>query len=235
MTRYEGASPPQTPVAGRGARRRPERRGRCYVRPFVRGEQPNDQGPGPVQTGERSQGDDASLAKRATAGDAEAFGALYDRYVDAVYRYAYYRVRNEADAEDVTSEVFFKALRAMPRYQPRQPFLAWLYRIARNTLIDRLRRQRPQIGFEDALEHPGADRIVDPDAGLERLSDSIALRAAIAKLTPLQQDVIILRYLEGLETREIGRIIGRRDGTVRGIEFRALGTLRQMLPREALS
>lgn len=201
----------------------------------MRAEQPNDLGAGPVQTGERSQDDDATLATRAVAGDAEAFGALYDRYVDAVYRYVYYRVRNEADAEDVTSEVFMKALRAMPRYQPRQPFLAWLYRIARNTLIDRLRRLRPQVGFEDALEHPGADRVVDPDTRLDRLSDSLALRAAIARLTPLQQDVIILRYLEGLDTKEIGRIVGRRDGTVRGIEFRALGTLRHLLPREALS
>ncbi len=201
----------------------------------MREEQPNDLGSAAVQTDERSQGDDRALAERAKAGDAEAFGALYDRYVDAVYRYAYYRVRNEADAEDVTSEVFFKALRAVSRYEPRQPFLAWLYRIARNTIIDRIRRQRPQVAFEDVLEHPDGDRILDPNAGLERLSDSLALRAAIARLTPLQQDVIILRYLEGLDTKEIGRIVGRRDGTVRGIEFRALGALRQLLPREALS
>ncbi len=201
----------------------------------MRGEQPNGQDTGAVQTDERPRGDEAALAKQAAAGDAEAFGALYDRYVDAVYRYAYYRVRNEADAEDVTSEVFFKALRAMPRYEARQPFLAWLYRIARNTIIDRLRRVRPQVSFEDALQHPHADRVVDPDAGLERLSDSQALRDAIAQLTPLQQDVIILRYLEGLDTKEIGTIIGRKDGTVRGIEFRALGMLRQVLPREALT
>lgn len=201
----------------------------------MREEQPNDPASAAVQTDERSQGDDRALAERAKAGDAEAFGALYDRYVDAVYRYAYYRVRNEADAEDVTSEVFFKALRAMSRYEPRQPFLAWLYRIARNTIIDRVRRQRPQVSFEDALEHPDGDRVVDPDAGLERLSDSQALRDAIGRLTPLQQDVIILRYLEGLETKEIGRIVGRRDGTVRGIEFRALGALRELLPREALT
>ncbi len=201
----------------------------------MRAEQPNAPAADAVQTDERARGDDPALANRAAAGDAEAFGALYDRYVDAVYRYAYYRVRNEADAEDVTSEVFFKALRAMPRYEPRQPFLAWLYRIARNTIIDRARRQRPQLAFEDALRHPGVDRVVDPDAGLDRLSDSQALREAIARLTPLQQDVIILRYLEGLDTKAIGRIIGRRDGTVRGIEFRALGTLRQMLPRESMS
>ncbi len=200
----------------------------------MRDEQPNVPAGDVVQTDERSNEDDAGLTARAAAGDAGAFGVLYDRYVDAVYRYSYYRVRNEADAEDVTSEVFFKALRAMPRYEPRQPFLAWLYRIARNTIIDRVRRQRPQVAYEDAFDHVEADKVLDPETRLEQLSDSLALREAIARLTPLQQDVIILRYLEGLDTRAIGEIIGRRDGTVRGIEFRALGTLRQLLPREAL-
>jgi RNA polymerase sigma-70 factor (ECF subfamily) len=199
----------------------------------MRGERPNGPPAAGVQT--PGQANDAELATRATAGDAEAFGSLYDRYVDAVYRYVYYRVGNEAEAEDVTSDVFFKALRAMPRYQPRQPFLAWLYRIARNSVIDRARRQRTQVPFEDALRHVGADRVVDPDAGVERLSDRVALRSAIAQLTPLQQDVIILRYVEGLDTKAIGRILGRRDGTVRGIEFRALGALRAVLPREAVT
>jgi RNA polymerase sigma-70 factor (ECF subfamily) len=202
----------------------------------VRGEaHPNAPARASVQADERSSEADSVLAARASAGDAEAFGALYDRYVDAVYRYVYYRVRNEAEAEDVTSDVFFKALRAMPRYQPRQPFLAWLYRIARNAVIDRVRRLRPQVAFEDALRHPNADRVVDPNAGLDRLSDSTALRSAISKLTPLQQEVIVLRYVEGLDTKQIGRIIGRRDGTVRGIEFRALGMLRAVLPREAVT
>ncbi len=199
---------------------------------MTRGEQPNGPSVNAVQTSAQA---DEALARRAIAGDAEAFGSLYDRYVDVVYRYVYYRIGEPAEAEDVTSDVFFKALRAMPRYQPRQPFLAWLYRIARNALIDRARRQRPQLSFEDALEHPDGDRVVDPDSRLDRLSDSAALRSAIGKLTPLQQDVIILRYLEGLDTKQIGRIIGRRDGTVRGIEFRALGALRAVLPREAVT
>lgn len=199
------------------------------------GRGPNGHGGSAVQADERSSKGDAALAARASAGDAEAFGALYDRYVEAVYRYVYYRVRNEAEAEDVTSDVFFKALRAITRYEPRQPFLAWLYRIARNAVIDRVRRQRPQVPFEDALRHPGADRVVDPDAGLDVISDKAALRTAISQLTPLQQDVIILRYVEGLDTKEIGKILGRRDGTVRGIEFRALGMLRQVLPREAVT
>ena len=135
----------------------------------------------------------------------------------------------------MTSDVFMRALRAMPRYAPRQPFLAWLYRIARNAIIDRARRQRTQVSFEDALRHPDADRVVDPDATLFREVDAQTLRQAIRRLTPLQQEVVVLRYVEGLDTRSIGRIIGKGEGTVRGIEFRALGALRQLVPsREAL-
>lgn len=182
-----------------------------------------------------SADDDAALIGRARCGDAEAFGLLYDRYVDAVYRYTFYRVRDGAEAEDVTSDVFMRALRAMPRYEPRQPFLAWLYRIARNAVIDRARRHRTQVSFEDALQHPGADRVVDPHATLFREADSATLRTAIRQLTPLQQEVIVLRYVEGLDTSEIGRITGKRAGTVRGIEFRALCALRQLVPsREVL-
>ncbi|MDQ3097720.1 MAG: sigma-70 family RNA polymerase sigma factor [Chloroflexota bacterium] len=182
-----------------------------------------------------SPDEDAPLIARARAGEAAAFGALYDRYVEAVYRYVFYRVRETAEAEDVTSEVFMKALRAMPRYETRQPFLAWLYRIARNAVIDRARRRRTQVSFEDALAHPNADRILDPDATLFQQVDAETLRGAIRQLTSLQQEVIVLRYVEGLDTRAIARIVGKREGTVRGIEFRALGALRQLVPsREAL-
>jgi RNA polymerase sigma-70 factor (ECF subfamily) len=91
------------------------------------------------------------------------------------------------------------------------------------------------VGFEDAVAHPDASDVVDPDAGLAALADAGAVRAAIGKLTPLQQEVIVLRYVEGLDTKSIGRLLGRRDGTICGIEFRALGALRQLIPsREAL-
>src|SRR6266581_9159584 len=95
------------------------------------------------------QAGDAALAVRASKGETAAFGALYDRHVEAVYRYVYYRVRDDAEAEDLTSDVFMRALRAISRYEPRQAFLAWLYRIARNAVIDRSRRTRIQITFED--------------------------------------------------------------------------------------
>jgi len=180
--------------------------------------------------------EDAILAARAGKGEPAAFGALYDRYVDAVYRYVFYRVRNDADAEDLTSEVFMRAMRAIPRYEPRQAFLAWLYRIARNAVIDRARRARTQVSFEDALAHPNADKVVEPDAALLALSDSKVVRAAMAHLTPLQQEVIVLRYMEGFSTAEIAVLVGKREGTVRGIQFRALAALRELIPsREALA
>jgi RNA polymerase sigma-70 factor (ECF subfamily) len=181
------------------------------------------------------QDEDAALAVRASGGDVSAFGLLYDRHVTAIYRYVYYRVRNDAEAEDVTSDVFMRALKAIPRYEPRQAFLAWLYRIARNAIIDRARRGNRQVPFEDALEHPTPDQIVEPDTQLLATSDSETLRNALKKLTPLQQEVIVLRYLHGYSTDEIAKIVGKREGTVRGIQFRAIGALRQIIPsREAL-
>ena len=181
------------------------------------------------------QDEDAALAVRASGGDVSAFGLLYDRHVDAIYRYIYYRVRNDAEAEDLTSDVFMRALKAVPRYEPRQAFLAWLYRIARNAIIDRARRGNRQVPFEDAIEHPTPDQVVEPDAQLLAHSDSDTLRNALKKLTPLQQEVVVLRYLHGYSTQEIANIVGKREGTVRGIQFRAIGALRQLIPsREAL-
>src|SRR5881628_2525375 len=181
------------------------------------------------------QDDDAALAVRASKGEAAAFGLLYDRHVEAIYRYVYYRVRDDAEAEDLTSDVFMRALKAMPRYEPRQAFLAWLYRIARNAVIDRARRGNRQVSFEDALEHPMADQVLDPDEQILATSDNATLRGALAQLTPLQQEVIVLRYLEGYSTHEIAGIVGKREGTIRGIQFRAIGALRQLIPsREAL-
>ena len=199
------------------------------------GELPNSQTAGAVSSAERDE--DAALARRAAAGEAEAFGVLYDRYVNAVYRYVFYRVRNEAEAEDVTSDVFMRALRAIPKYEPRQAFLAWLYRIARNAVIDRGRRQkaRTQVSFEDALAHPMGDQTVDPNASLLAGSDAAVVRAAMHQLTPLQQEVLVLRYVEGYDTKTISKLVGKRDGTIRGIEFRALKELRALIPsRESL-
>jgi RNA polymerase sigma-70 factor (ECF subfamily) len=194
---------------------------------------PNDALPQPVTPDGKEE--DAALAVRASKGDPSAFGTLYDRHLSAVYRYVYYRVRDDHEAEDLTSEVFMKALRAIPRYEPRQAFLAWLYRIARNSVIDHIRRGGRQVSFEDALLHPEVHNAVDPDIELLAGSDKATLRTALSRLTPLQQEVIVLRFLEGFSTDEIAQLTGKREGTIRGIQFRALGALRQLIPsREAL-
>jgi RNA polymerase sigma-70 factor (ECF subfamily) len=194
------------------------------------GELPNTRYVDAVSPAEREE--DAALARRAAKGETEAFGVLYDRYVSSVYRYVFYRVRNEAEAEDVTSDVFMRALRAIPKYEPRQAFLAWLYRIARNAVIDRSRRRgsREEVSFEDALAHPNADQVANPDSGLLAGSDASVVRKAMRQLTPLQQEVLVLRYVEGFDTKTISKLVGKRDGTVRGIEFRALAALRVLLP-----
>ena len=179
--------------------------------------------------------EDAALAQRARDGDPQAFAALYDQYFELVYRYVYYRVRQIEEAEDVTSEVFFRALRAMPRYEPRQPFLAWLYRIARNAVIDRARAARPRVSFEDALAHPDAgDHVIDPDARILATDRRARLKTALGTLTAEQQEVVILRFVEGLSAEEVGKIMGKRAGTVRGLQFRALQALKKNITAEDL-
>lgn len=182
---------------------------------------------------DRPADDEADLCRRAATGDRRAFAALYDRHLDAVYRYAFYRLRTDDEASDVTSIVFHRALVAMPRYQPRRPFLAFLYTIARNVIADQLRRARPTASFEDAIAHPSD--APGPEAIAGRLDDARRLRAAIARLTPLQQEVIVFRFLEDRSTKEIAGLIGKRESTTRGIQMRALAALRGLIDEGRVS
>lgn len=170
--------------------------------------------------------EDAELARRAAAGDASAFGVLYDRHYSAVYRYAFLRVRDRMEAEDVTSDVFMRALQSLHRYEPRAPFAAWLVRIARNAIIDRARRAVRLEARERSLALP------EP-AGPEQVSiansEARELRAALDRLSELQRDVLILRYFSGLSTDEICAALGKGPSTVRGIQHRAILALRQEL------
>lgn len=132
----------------------------------------------------------------------------------------------------MTSEVFHRALVAMPRFEPRRPFLAFLYTIARNLLADRMRHERPLASYEDALAHatdaPGPDELATTGDDVRRL------RSAIAQLTSLQQEVIVLRFIEGRSTKETAVVTGKRESTIRGIQMRALTALRELLGDKAL-
>lgn len=186
---------------------------------------------GSAGSADRPADEERDLATRAAGGDRRAFAALYELHLDAVYRYAFYRLRTDAEAADVTSDVFHRALVAMPTYEPRRPFLAFLYGIARHVVADRLRSARPQASFAEAIAHPSD--AAGPEATAVRLDDARRLRSAIARLTPLQQEIVILRSIDGRSTNEIAAVTGKPESTIRGIHMRALAALRELLRDEA--
>jgi len=178
--------------------------------------------------------DDAALDQlvaEAKAGDAEAFAALFDLYHVRVYRYIANRVQRPADAEDLTQVVFVKVLEALPRYQARGvPFGGWLFRLARNVVIDFVRTRHEHAGLDTALDRPSVHRGPDEEA-LTR-TDIETMRNALAGLTDEQREAISLRYFAGLTTREVAIAMNRQEGTVRGLQFRAIAALRRAMGLE---
>ncbi len=174
------------------------------------------------------QDEELNWVKLASQGDGEAVAQLYQRYAPAIFRYVYYRLGDRETAEDMTSEVFCRALEGLPRYQQRGlPFSAWLYRIAGARVIDHYRRarRRPTTDL-----HPGLPaRTGDPVVTAELQLTDEELRWAVTQLTAAQQQVVVLRFVEGLSHEEVARIIGRSEGAVRVLQYRALETLRRIL------
>lgn len=171
------------------------------------------------------------LAVSASTGDVEAVGRLYDALVGPIYRYVAVRVRRREDAEDVTHLVFERIVSALPRYRHNgRPFAAWAYRIARNAVIDHQRRIRPTEDLGSIAEPSVGTGL---DAISVRGEEIRELRAAILRLTPDQQEAIALRYAVGLSAEEAARVMGRRAGTIRGLTFRAIESLRRLLDEDA--
>ena len=173
------------------------------------------------------------LVDRAVAGDPAAFGALYERFLDPIYRYFFYRTGQAAEAEDLTEQVFLRAWQSVGtfRWQGR-PFLAWLYRVAHNLHVNHVRTRRLDVPLENSRAHQA---IADPHAAtqLARTIDADLLMRGIRQLTPEQQEVILLRFAEGLETAQIARVLAKQEGAVRALQMRAMQRLRQVLAFEA--
>ncbi len=167
------------------------------------------------------------LVTAARRGDAQSFGKLYDRYVSPIYRFVLLRVGNRAQAEDLTQEVFTKAWRSIRTYKKRKhiPFKSWLYRIANNTVIDYYRTERDHADVESAevveyVTTEFSETAVDDKARIA------AVYEALQYLTDVERQVITMRFIEELSVREVALVLGKREGTVRVMQYRGLKKLR---------
>lgn len=176
-----------------------------------------------------SQSTEESLVERAVQRDRAAFTALYDKYVDRIYRHVYYRVSNQSEAEDITQEVFIRAWKAINKYKRRgAPFVAWLLAIAHNLVVDYYKTRKESIPLDEARAVGGSEE-TNPEAMTEASLNRSYIRNAVSKLKGDKQKVILMRFIEGFSYGEIARLLNKSEGAVRVIQHRALGDLRRML------
>lgn len=177
--------------------------------------------------------EEAHLVHQAKSGDSEAFARLYDAYVERVYRYIYFRTSEDSATEDLVSQVFLKAWENLGRYKVgSSPFIAWLYTIARNLVIDYYRAKKDVVPLEEALSLP-SDR-ESPDEEAQTRFDLEAMRDALQFLTGDQQQVLILKFIAGLPNENIAKIMKKQEGTIRGLQMRALQTLSKYMQEKEL-
>jgi RNA polymerase sigma-70 factor (ECF subfamily) len=168
------------------------------------------------------------LIRRAQAYEPVAFGEIYERYYLGVYKYIYYRVGDQALAEDLTMEVFVKSMEAIDGFSFRGvPFSAWLYRIASNLVIDHFRRQpeQPELSLEEKL----VAGVEHPMQALDSEFSHQVLQRALSELTDDQQQVIVLKFVDGLSNLEVAQVLGKTEGAVKSLQHRALASLGRVL------
>lgn len=171
--------------------------------------------------------DESALIERAKT-DKEAFGLLYEQYVDRIYNYVYYRTGSQADAEDLTARIFVRAMQHISSYEDRgAPFSAWLYRIARNLVANfhRDRSRRTILSLDDIVQWHMSDEA--PELAAERTEDRAGLLEAVRRLPEERQELLILKFVDRLTNAEIGAIMGRSEGAIKSLYHRTLASLRE--------
>jgi RNA polymerase sigma-70 factor (ECF subfamily) len=174
--------------------------------------------------------DEGRLVRMAQSGDGEAFTQLYEEYFDRVYRFVFFRVADELLAEDLASQVFLKAWEHLHGYRPRGPFLAWLYAIARNAVIDYYRTRKQVLSLEEVTPIAAQDDKLEDRLQLE--FDVKALQAAMQRLTQEQQEVITLKFVADYNTAQIAKEMGKSEGAVRALQMRALQSLARAMKKD---
>lgn len=183
------------------------------------------------RTGIHDRPEILALVRRASAGDVDAFGDLYSTYLGAIYRYVFYHVRDEMTAEDITEEVFIKAWKAIDSCKGKeQTFSSWLYRIAHNHIVDKFRSTRNRLAIEMRTESLPETSDIERETEV-RLEWEQTLEA-ISHLPEKQKQIIILKFVEGMDNREIEKITGKTQNAIRVLQMRALNALWQRLHKE---
>jgi RNA polymerase sigma-70 factor (ECF subfamily) len=174
--------------------------------------------------------DEGQLIQRARQGDLAAVSELYNLHVDRIYRYVRYRAGDDQTAEDITAEVFLRAIESLGSYNDQgAPFIAWLYRIAQARIIDfwRSSKRRQTAPLDDPLLQDGLV-VTDEDIDVDFLQHR-SLWSALQQLTDDQQNVIILKFMQGLDNTEIAHVLGKTEGAIKALQRRALETLARLL------
>jgi len=177
---------------------------------------------------------DAALVQLAKE-DPEAFGELYGRYVDKIYNYIFYRVSDQAEAEDLTARTFFRALRKIDSYEERGlPFSAWLYRIAHNLVANwhRSNSRRKSVQLDELIT--AAPSASNPGVIVEKQEMHAVLLDAIRHLPEDRQQLLILKFVDRLPNAQIGRIMGRSESSIKSLYHRTLKSLRADLQKRHL-
>ncbi len=178
---------------------------------------------------EKSAINDEVALINAARTDPEAFGQLYERYVERIYNYIYFRVGGAGDAEDLTARVFFKALRGIGGYRHMGlPFSAWLYRIAHNLVANyhRDRSRMQEISIENLVVED-TNKSSAPEHLMETRQEKDFLLALINDLSPQKKELIILKYVQKLSNEEIGQIFGKTEGAIKSLYHRTLVELKE--------
>jgi RNA polymerase sigma-70 factor (ECF subfamily) len=184
----------------------------------------------PTRTDPPPSKHDIELVRRAQAYEEDALSAVFDIYYPKIYNYGLLQLRDAQAAEDLASDVMLRVLESIERYQPRGvPFSAWIFRIARNRLVDIRRRshRRREVSLVDALVTTSAGG--SPHAAVERALDFGEVCFALGQLTDAQEQVIVLRFLKDLDVATVARTLGRSESAVKSIQFRALTALRRIM------
>ncbi|MFZ2253292.1 MAG: sigma-70 family RNA polymerase sigma factor [Minisyncoccia bacterium] len=176
---------------------------------------------------------EADIVAQAQTGDSEAFGLLYDHYLDPIYRFIYYKVFSRELAEDLTSDVFLKALRRLSSYNSeRGRFNSWLYQIARNSVVDYYRTKKESIPIDDVFDLGHDERTPEQ---LDALAGLAKVEEYLRTLPARQREIITLRIWEGKSFDEIAELLGGTEGSAKMAFSRSIRLLREVCGESALS